>query len=298
MIHNFITPDARRKSLREVITSQHCIRVLESHSALSALIGQTVSSVNDGRIHYNAFWSSSLTDSTIKGKPDIELLSISDRMSTINEIFEVTTLPMIVDGDTGGRPEHFAYHVRTLERFGVSAVIIEDKTGLKKNSLFGNEVSQQQDSIEDFCNKIRVAKTAQVTPEFLVIARVESLILDAGMDDALKRASAYVAAGADGIMIHSRKKDGSEIINFAKNFRASHPGVIMVCVPTSYSHIHFDELKTVGFNVVIYANHMLRASYLAMKKVAENILRDGRTQESEPDCLGIDEILNLIPGTK
>lgn len=301
MNKNFVTPDARRASLRKILKAKSCLRVLETHSPISALIAEKASA-NDGdsnlSLSYDAFWSSSLTDSTERGKPDIEVLDIPNRLANINDIFEVTTKPMIMDGDTGGKQDHFAINVRSLERVGVSAVIIEDKTGLKKNSLFGNEVVQKQEDVEIFCQKISAGKAAQMTDDFMIIARVESLILDAGMDDALTRAHAYVEAGADGIMIHSRSKDPGEIIEFARQFRRDHPAVPLVCVPTSYAQTSFESLESAGFNLVIYANHMLRSSYLAMQKVASDILKFGRTHEVEPQCLGINEILDLIPGTR
>jgi phosphoenolpyruvate phosphomutase len=243
-------------------------------------------------------WSSSLTDSTSKGKPDIEAVDVSTRINTINEIFEVTTKPMIYDADTGGIAEHFAFTVRTLERTGISAVIIEDKTGLKKNSLFGNDVAQTQDTIENFCQKIQMGKKAQVTDDFMIIARIESLILDKGMEDAIKRANAYVVAGADGIMIHSRQKTPNEILEFCQIFRAHHSNIPIIVVPTSYNQITAHELSQAGINVIIYANHMLRAAYPGMMNVAKSILAHDRSLEAEKDLLSINEILELIPGTK
>ena len=243
-------------------------------------------------------WSSSLTDSTSKGKPDIEAVDTTARLNTINEVFEVTTKPMIYDADTGGKPEHFEFTVRSLERTGVSAVIIEDKTGLKKNSLFGNDVAQTQDTIEGFCHKIKMGKYAQITKEFMIIARIESLILEAGMDDALKRAFAYVEAGADGVMIHSRLKDPTEVMEFVRKFREQDTHTPIVVVPTSFNAVTTDEFAQMGVNVVIYANHMLRAAYPGMMGVAKSILKHKRTLEAEPDCMPIKEILELIPGTK
>jgi phosphoenolpyruvate phosphomutase len=295
-----ITSDLRRPQLRQLLRSKSCLRVLEAHSPISALLAQHARfEPEPGRsIGYDAIWSSSLTDSTQRGLPDIEILSASDRLPNVYDIFDVCDLPMIFDGDTGGKAEHFALHLKALERAGVSATIIEDKRGLKRNSLLGNEVHQQQDSVEEFSDKIRAGRRAAVTADFMIIARCESLILDRGLEDAMERCLAYVDAGADGIMIHSRKKDGSEIVQFAELFRARHAHVPLVCVPTSYAHLTFEELEGVGFNIVIYANHMLRSAYQAMRSVAEEILRHGRTLEIEPRCLGIDEILCLIPGTR
>lgn len=295
-----LTSDQRRAELKKLLSSKRCLRALEAHSPISALLAQHANfEPSPGRsFGYDAIWSSSLTDSTHKGLPDIEILSASNRLQNVVDIFDVSVLPMIFDGDTGGKPEHFAFHVRALERAGVSAVIIEDKRGLKKNSLLGNDVFQQQDSIEEFCDKIRAGCEATITDDFMIVARCESLILDRGMDDALERCLAYVDAGAQGIMIHSRKKDGREIIEFAERFRKHSAELPLICVPTSYAHLRFDELDEAGFNVVIYANHMLRSAYSAMKGVAEEILRNGRTLEIEPRCLGIDEILGLIPGTR
>ncbi len=239
-----------------------------------------------------------MTDSTSKGKPDIEAVDVSTRINTINEIFEVTTKPMIYDADTGGIAEHFAFTVRTLERTGISAVIIEDKTGLKKNSLFGNDVSQTQDTIENFCTKIKAGKAAQITDDFMVISRIESLILEAGMDDAVKRAKAYIEAGTDGIMIHSRLKEPDEILEFCKILREYDENIPIVVVPTSFNQITAKELSEAGINVVIYANHMLRAAYPGMMNVAKSILDHDRSMEAEKDLLSIKKILDLIPGTK
>ena len=291
-----VTSDIRRSRLRRLIDSKDIIRIMEAHNALSGLIVENIKS-NDG-IEYDGMWSSSLTDSTSKGKPDIEAVDVSSRINTINEIFEVTTKPMIYDADTGGIAEHFIFTVRTLERTGISAVIIEDKTGLKKNSLFGNEVVQKQDTIENFCNKIKAGKAAQITDDFMIISRIESLILEAGMDDALKRAKAYIEAGSDGIMIHSRKKEPNEILEFCKQLRIYNNNIPIIVVPTSYNHITAKELSQAGINVVIYANHMLRAAYPGMLNVAKSILDNDRSMEAEKDLLSIKKILDLIPGTR
>lgn len=295
-----ITTTARQSRLRKLINSQSVVKVLEVHNALCGLIAENASEItSDGEnVTFDAMWSSSLTDSTSKGKPDIEAVDTTARLTTINEIFEVTTKPLIYDADTGGKPEHFEFTVRSLERTGVSAVIIEDKTGLKKNSLFGNDVSQTQDTIEGFCHKIKTGKAAQITKDFMIIARIESLILEAGMDDALKRAFAYVKAGADGVMIHSRLKDPSEIIEFVNKFRAEDKITPVVVVPTAFNSVTTDEFAKIGVNVVIYANHMLRAAYPGMMNVAQSILKNKRSLEAEPDCMSIKKILNLIPGTK
>lgn len=295
-----ITSTARLGRLRKLIEAKPIIKILEVHNALSGLIAENASEIleNGEVVTFDGMWSSSLTDSTSKGKPDIEAVDTTARMVTINEIFEVTTKPMIYDADTGGKPEHFEFTVRTLERTGISAVIIEDKTGLKKNSLFGNEVEQMQDSIENFCHKIKVGKSAQITKEFMIIARIESLILEAGMEDALNRAFAYTEAGADGIMIHSRLKDPAEIIEFVSKFREKDHNTPIVVVPTSFNSITTDEFIKIGVNVVIYANHMLRAAYPGMMKVAKSILKNKRSLEAEPDCMKIKDILELIPGTK
>jgi phosphoenolpyruvate phosphomutase len=240
-------------------------------------------------------WLSSLCDSTAKGKPDIELVDMTSRFRTIDEIMEVTTKPIIFDGDTGGLTEHFIYTVRSLERMGVSMVIIEDKTGLKKNSLFGNEVEQTQDSIENFCEKIAAGKEAQKTKEFMICARIESLILEKGMDDALARAFAFVGAGADAIMIHSRRKDPSEIFEFVEKFRAKDSVTPIVVVPTSFNTVTEEEFKQRGVNVVIYANQLTRTGFPAMQNAARTILEHHRAKECDDMCMSIKEIINLIP---
>ncbi|MFB1644666.1 phosphoenolpyruvate mutase [Campylobacter molothri] len=293
-----ITTNTRLSLLRRLIDAKKPLRILETHSAISALIAENTFITKEGiKIEFDGFWSSSLADSTIRGKPDIEAVELSTRLNTLNEIFEVTTKPLIYDADTGGKIEHFVFTVRSLERIGVSAVIIEDKIGLKKNSLLGNDVIQNQDSIEDFCLKIQAGKKAQITKDFMIIARIESLILDKGMDDALSRAFAYIEAGADGIMIHSRHKDANEIIEFLKLFRSKDKDTPIVVVPTSFYSIKANELAQYGVNIVVYANHMIRSSFIAMQNIAREILKNDRSEESEEKCMKIDEILNLIPGT-
>ena len=295
-----ITTGLRLSRLRQLIYAKPIVKILEVHNALSGLIVENAKEILEDKeeVSFDGMWSSSLTDSTSKGKPDIEAVDITARLNTINEIFEVTTKPLIFDADTGGRAEHFKFTVRSLERVGVSAVIIEDKTGLKKNSLFGNEVIQTQDSIENFCAKIKAGKEAQITKDFMIISRIESLILEKGVQDALKRAFAYIDAGADGIMIHSRKKDPSEIVEFINKFRKEDKITPIVVVPTSFNSVTTDEFAKMGVNIVIYANHMLRAAYPAMMKVAKLILKHKRSLEAESYCMPINDILELVPGTK
>jgi phosphoenolpyruvate phosphomutase len=289
-------PDIRRGRLMELLRMKPLINAIEAHSGITGLIAEKATVLQDGRTYqFDAMWISSLCDSTAKGKPDIELLDMSTRFQTIDEIMDVTTKPIIFDADTGGLTEHFAYNIRTLERMGVSAVIIEDKTGLKKNSLFGNDVVQTQDSIENFCAKLSVGKAALKTKDFLLIARIESLILDKGMDDALTRAFAYVNAGATGIMIHSRKKDPAEIFEFCGKFRAKDPITPLVVVPTSFNLVTEEEFAERGVNIVIYANQLTRSGIPAMQRVAETILRHHRAKEADDMCMPIKEIISLIP---
>ena len=294
-----VTPDVRRGLLRRLIESKEIVRILESHSGLTGLIVEkTRVALNNKFNEFDGMWSSSLTDSTSKGKPDIEAVDLTARLQGINDMLETTTKPLIYDGDTGGKTEHFAFSVRTLERLGVSAIIIEDKKGLKKNSLFGTDIKQTQDSIENFSNKIKVGKKSQVTTDFMIIARIESFILGKAIDDALKRSKAYVKSGADGIMIHSKEKTGKDIKSFCKRFRQHDSNTPIIVVPSTYNHIKESDFISWGANVVIYANHMLRASYPAMKKVAESILQNERSLECDELCMPIKEILTLIPGTK
>ena len=293
------TADRRRSQLKRLVNSKDIVRVIETHSGISSLIAENLEvDVGGQKRSFDAFWSSSLTDSTNKGKPDIEAVDTSDRANTISSIFEVTTKPMIYDGDTGGKPEHFAFTVRTLERLGVSAIVIEDKTGLKKNSLFGTEVAQIQEEVQDFCGKIQTGKNAQVSDDFMIFARCESLILDKGMDDAVKRCKAYIDAGADGIMIHSRHEDGKEIMDFCNLYQDFGLGRPLIVVPSSFDRITEKEFANAGVNIVIYANHMLRAAYPAMLDVATTILENERCFEVRPKCLSIKQILEMIPGTK
>ena len=292
-----ITPEMRCKRLRQLLASKDVVRVLEAHNGLTGLIVEkTTLEDGDNRKEFDAMWVSSLCDSTAKGKPDIELVDYTSRITTINEILEVTSKPIILDGDTGGLVEHFVYNVRTLERLGVSAIIIEDKVGLKKNSLFGTDVAQEQASIEDFAYKIRAGKQAQLGSSFMIISRIESLILKQGIDDALARAKAYIEAGADGIMIHSKEKDGSEIKEFLRRYKEECPKQVpVVAVPTTYNHLTEKELSELGCDIVIYANHLIRSAYPAMVETAKTILKNERSLEVDDRCLSIKEILKLIP---
>ena len=294
------TPQARLKSLRRLITAKPIVRIMESHCGLTGLIIEhTKVEVGNEVREFDGMWASSLTDSTSKGKPDIEAVDLTTRLHDLNDSLEVTTKPVIYDGDTGGKTEHFVFTVRTLERLGVSAVIIEDKVGLKQNSLFGTDAVQTQDSIEGFCSKIQAGKESQVTRDFMIIARCESLIAGKPVEDALERCHAYVAAGADGIMIHSKNKDGQDIKEFCQRFREVDNHTPIVAVPTTYGQFTEAELAEWGINIVIYANHMLRSAYPAMVKCAERILETTRCQEASDEyCMPIKQILNLIPGTK
>ncbi len=289
-------PDFRRGRLRRILQMKGCVNAIEVHNGITGLIAEKTMVEQEGKIYqFDAMWVSSLCDSTAKGKPDIELVDITSRFQTINDIMEVTTKPIIFDGDTGGLIEHFGYTVKSLERLGVSMVIIEDKTGLKKNSLFGNEVEQTQDSIEHFCEKIRAGKKAKKTNDFMIVARIESLILEKGIGDALTRANAYVEAGADGIMIHSRRNEPDEIFMFADEFRKKDAVTPIVVVPTTFNAVTEDEFRAHGINVVIYANQLTRSGIPAMRSVAETILLNHRAREAERLCMPIKDIINLIP---
>lgn len=293
-----VTPENRLKRLKRLLSVKSCVRVLEAHNGLSGLIVENASFMDaDNRNNeFDAIWMSSLTDSVAKGKPDIEAVDITSRLQTLHDLLEVTTKPVIFDGDTGGKIEHFGYTVRTLERLGVSAIIIEDKTGLKKNSLLEEQSSQQQDSIEFFCDKIRTGKRNCLTEEFMIIARIESLILGKPVEEAMQRAEAYIAAGVDGIMIHSKNGNADEVLEFAKKYKALPNKVPLVAVPTMYNNITLDELQEAGFNIVIYANHLLRSAYPAMLSTAKSILQYRRSKEAEGKLVPVSDLLKLIPG--
>jgi phosphoenolpyruvate phosphomutase len=299
MFSQNMLPSNRMSSLKRMIDSGKFCRIIETHSPLAALIAENTFLRNkDGsKNEFDGFWSSSLTDSTLKGKPDIEVLGINQRLLNITEIFDITSKPLIMDVDTGGKLEHFEINVKTIQNTGVSALIVEDKKGLKKNSLFGTDVKQHQDSIKDFSKKIEVAKKVS-NSEFMIIARIESLILNKTVSDAFKRAKAYISAGADGIMIHSKQKTPKEIFQFSKLFRKHFPKVPLVAVPSSYNKVTEEQLIKNGFNIVIYANHLLRASHPAMKKTVISILKNKRSFEIDNQLMSIKSILELIPGTK
>lgn len=294
------TPQIRMRRFRRLLESKPIVRLLEAHNGLTGLIVEHAQVKSEGHPlkEFDGVWISSLTDSTAKGKPDIEVVDSSSRNHTIEQILEVTTKPIIVDGDTGGLAEHFVYTIKSLERLGVSAIIIEDKVGLKKNSLFGTDAQQVQAPIDEFVYKISQGKKAQVTDDFMIIARIESLILKKGMWDALLRAKAYIEAGADAIMIHSKEKDGKEIAEFCKEFNKLERRVPLVVVPTAFSHMKEQELSEIGANVVIYANHLIRSAYPAMVNAAETILKNERALEADEFCMPIENIIRLIPEQK
>jgi len=289
------TPEIRMKRLKRLLNSKPIVRIIEAHNGLTGLLVEnTEVIINEVKQEFDGMWISSLTDSTSKGKPDIECVDLTSRLNTINDILEVTTKPIIFDGDTGGIPEHFVYTVKSLERLGVSAIIIEDKIGLKQNSLLGTDVGQFQDTIDNFCHKITTGKKAQITEDFMIIARIESLILKNGIDDALKRAQAYINAGADGIMIHSKEKSPDEVLKFCREYNKFEYRKTLVAVPTTYNTITEQELSQAGVNVVIYANQLLRSAYPAMSKTAKSILEFGRSYEIENNLMSISDILNII----
>lgn len=290
-----ITTEDRRKSLRNMLHIKDTLTFLDIHNALSAIIVENASiEIDNKQIEFDGMWASSLTDSTAKGKPDIEAVDTTSRLNTLNEVMEVTTKPIIYDGDTGGKPEHFVYTVQNLERLGISSVVIEDKKGLKKNSLFGTDVPQEQENVDEFCKKIEVGNNSKKTEDFLIIARVESLILNKGLKDALFRANKYAEAGAGGILIHSKDKKEDLVFKFIKDFK-NNSNLPIIVVPTTYNHVTFDQFKEIGVDVVIYANHLLRSSYPAMMNTAENILKFGRTMEIENKLMSVKEIINFIP---
>ncbi len=293
------TPNIRLSLFRRLLDAKPLVRILEAHNGISALIAESMTIERKGTlVEFDAMWSSSLTDATSRGKPDIEAVDISSRLATVNEIFEVTSKPMVFDGDTGGRIEHIPFTVRSLERLGVSAIVIEDKEGLKRNSLFGTEANQVQADPHEFGSKITVAKTSQITSDFMVVARIESLILKQGLDDALARARIYVQSGADAVLIHSKSDSPNEIIRFSKNFSSEFPSVPIIAVPTTFNRATDIELSKAGVKVVIYANHMLRAAYPNMRLVAEKILIHGRSFEAEALLEPLASVLTLIPGNK
>ena len=291
------TPDVRRGLLSRLLDSKKILRIIETHNHISAIIAENlIYEKKNENVSFDGFWSSSLTDSTALGKPDNESLSNSQRLLNIDQIFDVTTKPLIFDGDTGGQIDHLDMKIKSMERLGISAVIFEDKTGLKQNSLFQNTSNQKQEDKKKFAEKISIATKAKRSDEFMIIARIESFILGKGINDALERANLYLEAGASGIMIHSKSKNPKEIFEFSKKFKKNFPKVPLVCVPSTYNQVKEKELIDNQFNIVIYANHMLRASYPAMRNVALKILKNGRSHEANKDLFSIKDILHLIPG--
>lgn len=293
-----VTPDIRRRQLRRLLAAKPLINFIDVHSGLTGRIAEDVIvEVGSMKRSFDGMWAGSLSDATMRGRPDIESVDISSRMAVLDDIVDATTKPIIYDGDSGGRDEHFAYTVRALERVGVSAVIIEDKIGNKRNSLFGLQVPQTQADIEVFAEKILRGKRAQITDDFMLIARIESFICGADLDDALRRAEAYVAAGADGIMIHSANNTPEQVFSFAEQYKKSISGKPLVVVPSSFSGVSERELEQRGFNIVIYANQLLRSAFPAMIKTAEDILLNQEARSSESSMMSISDLLKYIPTT-
>jgi phosphoenolpyruvate mutase len=293
-----VTPDIRRRQLQRLLAAKPLINFIDVHSGLTGRIAENVIvEVGSMKRSFDGMWAGSLSDATMRGRPDIESVDISSRMAVVDDIVDATTKPIIYDGDSGGRDEHFAYTVRALERVGVSAVIIEDKIGNKRNSLFGLQVPQTQADIEVFAEKISRGKRAQITDDFMLIARIESFICGADLDDALRRAEAYVAAGADGIMIHSSNNTPEQVFSFAEQYKKSISGKPLVVVPSSFSGVSERELEQRGFNIVIYANQLLRSAFPAMIKTAEDILLNQEARSSESSMMSISDLLKYIPAT-
>ncbi|MEC8957103.1 MAG: phosphoenolpyruvate mutase, partial [Nitrospinota bacterium] len=299
---NNILPEQRRGKLKALLEKNQTVRVLEAHNGLSGIVANNaqVKGEHDGKSlvrEFDAIWESSLTDSASKGHPDIEVVTFDSRLQTVNEILSVTNKPMIVDGDTGGDVNAFEYTVSKLERVGVSAIIIEDKIFPKRNSLEAG-VQQNLEDPEVFAQKIRRGKQIQKTDEFMIIARLESLIAGKPMEDAVSRAKIYLQAGVDGIMIHSKSKSADEILEFAQQYKViskqMHLNKTLVCVPTTYNQITEDELSNAGFQIIIYANHLLRSAYKSMTETAKTILRDQRSLEADPLCSTVREIFKTV----
>jgi phosphoenolpyruvate phosphomutase len=289
------SPESRLSRLKRLIKAKKIIKIIESHNALTGLVVENLKIFKNKKfLEFDGMWSSSLTDSAVRGKPDNQAVDYSTRISGLSEILDVTTKPVIFDADNGGRIEHISYLVKSLERIGVSAMVIEDKIGLKKNSLFKDQKGIKQDSIKNFCKKLIKAKQSKSSDDFFIVARIESFILGKGVDDALKRAKAYSKAGADAILIHSKEKKPNEIFAFSKKFQKSKYLKPLIAVPSTYSKTYERDLVKNGFKIVIYANHFLRAVHLAIKKVAKSILTNQRSFESEKYIDSIQEVLSLI----
>jgi phosphoenolpyruvate phosphomutase len=290
------TPGVRMCRLGRLLAAKPMVRVLEAHSGLTGLIVENACvEHSEGPREFDGMWISSLTDSTSKGRPDTELVDLTSRVATVESIMEVTTKPILFDCDTGGLAEHFVYHVRTLERLGVSAAVIEDKVGRKRNSLLGSQQGQAQADKVAFAEKIRAGKQAQVTDDFMIVARIESLVLERGVKDALERAHCYADAGADAILIHSKAEDPSELFAFCDEYARDAGALPLIVVPTAYPQVSESRLLDAGVRIVIYANHLLRSAYPAMVRAAESILSQQRALEAEAECMSIAEILGLVP---
>ena len=292
---DFTTSEIRKDKLSRLLKIKNVIRFIEVHNPIGGMIVENLSTQSNNYYkEYDGFWSSSLTDSAVRGKPDNQSVDYSTRINSINDIFDVTSKPLIFDADNGGRLEHIKFLIKNLEKIGVSAIIIEDKIGLKRNSLFADQENVRQDSIINFCKKIKELNKWRISKSFLIIARIESFILKKSVDDALKRAIAYSKAGADAILVHNNSSDTKKIFKFSKIFSRNKYSKPLVAIPTSYSHVHEKMLIENNFKIIIYANHLFRSSYSSMNETAFNILKNGKAHEADKKILSIKKTIELI----
>ena len=209
-------------------------------------------------------------------------------MQTLTEILESTTKPIIYDEDKIITSSYLNYTIQNLESNGISAIVIRDQIARKNDEVYDEK---------DFCNMIKEGKKAQITQDFMIIARIEEMLYGKNVDDAVKKAISCVMSGADAILIESNDSKGNNIKEFCEKFRKEYPNTPIAVIPSNFKELTEKEMAEWGVNIIIYENQMLRASYPAMKKCAETILKNQRSLEANNLCMPIKEILTLIPGT-
>ena len=275
------TPPTKFRLMRELLESRETEFLMEAHDGISAKIVEEAG--------FKGIWASGLAMSAALGVRDSNEASWTQVLEVLEFMADATKVPILVDGDTGyGNFNNLRRVVQKLVQRGIGGICIEDKLFPKTNSFIGE--GQPLADIDEFCGKIKAGKDCQPDDDFCIVARVEALISGWGMEEALKRAEAYRRAGADGILIHSKRRDGQEILTFLKEWANRAPVVI---VPTTYYQTPTQAFRDAGTSIVIWANHNIRASIAAMREVSRRIQREQHLVGVEGGIASVEDIFRL-----